>query len=82
MRLCTKFNVCAYSQTTVGQAIAIQVTFMKRRLHVTNLSLENNFPTLRLNASVVIGVKCACEIQMQQCEIQILKTPANFPSSS
>ena len=40
--------------------IVIRIVSPRRRLSVTNLSLENNLPTFQPNAPVVIRVKDFC----------------------
>ena len=45
---------------------------MKRRLSVTNLSLENNLPTFRLNAPVVIRADVNWSIQ-SKCQQDIFR---------
>ena len=45
---------------------------MKRRLYVTNLSLENNLPTFQLNTAVVIGAKLKkCEQMLPYTTVRV-----------
>ena len=70
-----QYFALSLSKSFLSVASQLASALMKRRLSVTNFSLENNLPTFRLNAPVIIRAK------VKRCE-QMLLFIAVYPHSA